>query len=247
MTTVTTDSRRADASILLGSCAAIAVGIYVAATVLGGLLDPTYSHLSMHISELTSSHAPNRTLLASLYVGYLALVGVGIALRAQPHAGRWLTAASWLLVATGLVGILLVTWFPQDSYGYPATAAGTAHIALAGVAALTAIGAMLTAARGFTRETGWARLGRLSIVAAVAMLVAGLGGAIGTAIDSPYMGLLQRLSIAYSCSGSRPSPGTASSLADAALPKGVHSNREVLLRFKGSSQHRLVVKSVGGR
>lgn len=196
MTIATADSAGRRPSIVLAWCAATAVAIYVAATVLGGLLDPDYSHLSMHISELTSSHAPNRTPLAGLYVAYnLTLAGFGVALRRQPRSGRWLAAASWLLVATGLVGVLLVTWFPQDSYGYPATGAGTGHIVLAGMAALTAIVAMLTAGRGFVRETRQPLLGRLSTLAALTMVVAGLAGAVGTAMDSPYLGLLQRLSI----------------------------------------------------
>lgn len=184
------------ASMAAAWCAAAAVAIYITATLIGGLLDPTYSHVSMHVSELTSSYAPNRTLLAGLYVGYnIALVGLGIALRRHPRSGPWMAAASWLLIATGLIGVLLVTWFPQDSYGYPATTAGTGHIILAAVAALTAIIAMLTGGRGFSHEIGHTRLGRLSILVAVAMLVAGLGGAVATAIDSRYMGLLQRLSI----------------------------------------------------
>lgn len=196
MTIATADSAGRRPSIVVAWCAATAVAIYVAATVLGGLLDPDYSHRSMHISELTSSHAPNRSLLAGLYVGYnLALVGFGVALGRHPRAGPRLAAASWLLVATGLIGVLLVTWFPQDSYGYPATAAGTGHIILAGVAVLTSVGSMLTAGRGFVRETRQPLLGRLSTLTALTMVVAGLAGAVGTAIDSPHVGLLQRLSI----------------------------------------------------
>jgi hypothetical protein len=57
MTTATAGSGQVRPSIALVWCAAAAVGIYIAATVLGGLLDPSYSHLSMHISELTSSQA----------------------------------------------------------------------------------------------------------------------------------------------------------------------------------------------
>ena len=181
---------------LTGGLAAAAAAVYVGATVLGGLLDPGCSHVSMHVSELTSSHAPNRALLAALYVGYnLALAGVGLALLRSVVRTRGLTVASGSLVLTAAVGILLVTWFPQDSYGYPATTAGGLHIALAGIAALLSIVAMIAAGRAFRSDERWAPLTRPSIWAALVMVGTGAVGAAATALLSPFMGVLQRLSI----------------------------------------------------
>lgn len=180
---------------LVGWSAVTAVVLYVLATVLGGVLDPGYSHLSMHISELTSSHAPNRMPLSGLYVVYnLSLAVLGFGLWQHLRRSPWSTSAAALLVVTGMGGILLVTWFPQDSYGDPATAAGTAHIILAGIVALTAMLAMVTASRAL-RPPASATLGRFSLVAAAAMFGSGLVGAIGTALESPYMGALERLPI----------------------------------------------------
>jgi hypothetical protein len=181
---------------LVGGLAATAAAVYVGATVLGGLLDPGYSHVAMHVSELTSSHASNRAFLAALYVGYnLALAGVGLALLRSVLRTRAMTVASASLVLTAAVGILLVTWFPQDSYGHPATTAGAVHIALAGVAALLGIVAMIAAGRAFRRDERWAPLARLSVWAAIVMVGTGAVGAAATAVSSPLMGLLQRLSI----------------------------------------------------
>lgn len=184
------------ASTLIGLSAAAAVVIYVAATVLGGLLDPGYSHMSMHVSELTSSHAPNRALLAALYTGYnIALGGMALGLLRSVKWSRSLPIASWSLLATAGVGVLLVSVFPQDSYGYPSTTPGAMHIVLAGVAALLFVVAIVTMARAFRRDPGWTPLAPISTVAAVAVLVTGLAGAIGAATASGYMGLLQRLNL----------------------------------------------------
>ena len=183
-------------SVFVGWWATTAVGIYVTATVLGGLLDPSYSHVSMHVSELPSSHAPNRVLLAGMYVGYnAALGGLGFALLKHLKRSRWLVVASWLLVANAVAGVLTVTWFPQDSYGYPSTTAGAVHISLGGVLALLSILVMFTAGRAFRSHMAWATLGRFSTAAAVVMVVTGLATAVATAAASPYMGLLERLPI----------------------------------------------------
>lgn len=145
------------ASVYLGWCAAVAVVVYVGATVLGGLLDPAYSHVSMHVSELTGSRAPNRTPLTALYIAYnVALAGLGLTLlRALPKS-RSLTVAACSLGAIAMTGVLLVTWFPQDSYAYGVeprcpleppicTSAGTVHLWLGGLSVLLIILTTVTA------------------------------------------------------------------------------------------------------
>ena len=68
-------------SAVAGAAALVAVTAYVATTVLGGWSDPRYSHVADSISELTSSLAPNRSLLALGYLAYnLALVVLVLAL-----------------------------------------------------------------------------------------------------------------------------------------------------------------------
>jgi hypothetical protein len=183
-------------SVAVGTIAAVAVAVYVGATVLGGLLDPGYSHLSMHISALTASDAPDRTLLAALYAGYnLLLAALGIAmLRALPRS-RSLVVASSSLMITSVVGVLLVTLFLQDLYGAPTTTGGTIHIALAGVGALLTVVVMVAAGRAFRVSPLWRGLARLSMFAAAFTIASGLVAAIGTAAMSPWMGLLERLPI----------------------------------------------------
>lgn len=188
-------------------CAAVAVAIYVGATILGGLLDPAYSHVSMHVSELTGSQAPNRVSLAALYIAYnAALGGLGLTLLGSLVRSKWVKVASWSLVAVAVTGVLLVTWFPQDSYAYGSaprcplqpptcTTAGTVHIWLGAVTVLLIILAMVAAGRAFRLHPSWATLGRLSTVAAVAMLLTGLAGVVAPAAASSYAGLLERLPI----------------------------------------------------
>ena len=85
--------------------------------------------------------------------------------------------------------------FPQDSYGYPATTAGTIHIVLAAVASLLIILALVAAGRAFRGDPGWARLAGVSTLTAVVMVLTGAVAAVATAADRPYMGLAERLPI----------------------------------------------------
>lgn len=169
-----------------------AVVAYVGTTVLGGAIVPGYSHVSDSVSSLTSPGGAHREVLAVGFAAYnAAVVAVGLAL---PHLASRprlpLRIAGWLLVACGVAGVLMLEPFPQDAMGAPLTPAGTVHIVLAGVSALTLVVAITLAGLAWRREPDWRRLWVFSLVAAAAILVTGGVGA--AFITSPYFGLLER-------------------------------------------------------
>src|SRR3954454_8364544 len=180
--------RRASASGLA------AVAVYVAATVLGGLLHPGYSHIRDAISELTASHAAHRAPLAVLYVAYnLLLVGFAWGLLRAWPAARLLQRAFVLMVVGSAAGIAQVTVFPQDSTGSPATISGALHIALAGISALLCVVIALMYGIAF-RRAGLARRAWVPafVVAAFLLLI---GPAAAASVRGPVMGLLERFTI----------------------------------------------------
>jgi hypothetical protein len=184
-----------DAALTLAARSGLAaVAVYVSATILGGRLHPGYSHIRDSISELTASHAVDRVLLAALFVAYNALLAVFAwgCWRAAPRL-RTLRNAFGLIVVTAASGIAQVTTFPQDSSGTPATTAGAAHIALAG---LSAFGCVVTAVMygvAFRRL----RLRRSSWVPcfAVAGFLLLVGPLAAVNVGGPLMGLYERLTI----------------------------------------------------
>src|SRR5215211_2736948 len=103
-------------------CGIAAAVVYVGTVILGGLLRPGYSHISMAISELVSEGAPNRSLLSSSFLVYnilISLFGAGLILQVngQPQgliSGR---IGSLALIAVGLAGILMEVAFPQEPGG----------------------------------------------------------------------------------------------------------------------------------
>lgn len=181
---------------LASVCGIGAVAIYVGATVLGGMLDPAYSQVSRTVSELTAAGAPDRVLLAILYVGYNVLVAAfGYAIhRVAPQEPR-LRVGMYLLMAGSVAGIGLVTVLPTDLAGRPITPVGAAHIVVAGVAALLTVATTFVMAAGFRRVAALRPLVRGSFVAGGAIVLAGPLSALAVASGSPYAGVFERVTI----------------------------------------------------
>jgi Protein of unknown function (DUF998) len=171
-----------------------AVAVYVAATILGGLISPGYSHVRNAISELTASHAAHRVPLAALYVAYnVLLVGFAHGLVRPGPASRLLRSAFGLGAVASTAGIAQVTLFPQDSTGSPGTTAGALHIALAGLSALLCVVTAAIYGVAFRRE----RLPRAAWVPAfaVAAFLLLVGPVAAASVGGPLMGLLERFTI----------------------------------------------------
>ena len=81
--------------------------------------------------------------------------------------------------------------FPQDPMGSPTTTAGSLHIALAGLSAMSLVVSRLMFARAWQKDPVWMRLRRFSLIAAIAILITGAVGAL--LVRSPAFGLLERL------------------------------------------------------
>jgi hypothetical protein len=174
----------------------------VVATALGGALRPGYSHLAEAVSELTAAGAPNKALLDPLYALYdlLALLfGIGVFLAigglVRGRAARAGRLGAGLLILGGLFSLAFY-FFPQDPGGPPVTLAGTVHLALAGVVALTSLLAILLIGLSVRNAPGLRGYGAFSLIAAAVALGAGsltplaISGAL-----SAYLGLVERATI----------------------------------------------------
>lgn len=179
---------------LVGVFGISGVALYVGATVLGGLLDPHYSHIRNAISELTGSKAPNKVALAPIYIAYnLALVGFSVAVFRASSRSPLFRVAIALFAVAALSGIGQVTFFRQDSVGAPATAQGSFHLVLAGLSSVLTLAAAVLYGFAFRRDATWKKLSTLCFVAAGAVLVTAPGAAFS--IGSAYMGLFERITI----------------------------------------------------
>jgi hypothetical protein len=174
--------------------------IYTGTVILGGLLRPGYSHLSMAISELVAEGAPNRAFLSTLFLLYNILTGafgVGLLLKIKSHVQGSVSGivGASALIAVGLAGVLMELAFPQEPGGTATTFAGTMHFVMAGVASLGTMAAVLLLAFWFRKVPALAGYFAYSVISVAIIFISGGMTAAAMANQSPLFGLLERITI----------------------------------------------------
>jgi hypothetical membrane protein len=168
--------------------------VYVLSVILGGLLWPGYSHVSQSISTLIMTTSPNQIFMQPLFWIYnLLLVAFSIGYyRWSQNILIKISAAFLFLVA--LSGILMLI-FPQDAINAPLSAHGLAHLIFAGVAALSTLVAIFLSAIGLWGRGGYKKLGVLSLVFGLVILITGPLTAMAPTAFPQYFGLSERITI----------------------------------------------------
>lgn len=185
---------------ILMLCGIAAAVVYTGTVILGGLLRPGYSHISMAISELVADGAPNRSLLSSLFLLYnllASIFGAGLFLQvnSQPRGRLSGMIGSLALIAVGVAGILMELAFPQEPGGTATTFTGTMHFVMAGIASLGTMIAVLMLALWFKGIPALRSHVRYSILSLVVIFVSGGLTAAALANQHPLFGLIERITI----------------------------------------------------
>jgi hypothetical protein len=170
-----------------------AAAVYAGATAAGSVLDPQYSQIRQHVSDLTASGASTWAALVGPYVAYnLLVLAFAISLYlASPRGWLWSTGLG-LLAVNVLAGVGMVTWFREDAGGVPTTFAGAGHLVLAGVSSLTIVVGSIAFGFAFRRAAAWRPLAAFSFTVAVGFAILGPLAAIATAAESELAGLAER-------------------------------------------------------
>ncbi|MFC1956770.1 DUF998 domain-containing protein [Chloroflexota bacterium] len=174
-------------------CGIIAPIFYLLMAVIGGALILGYSHLSETVSELLVAGAPNRPLLATLMI-ISSVLGIlfPIGLHRGINEGKGSKVGpAFLIIASVLT--LFTTYFPQDPGGPPVTFAGTVHVVLIIPMVILSLGAFLAFWRRLKSDSRWSGYDKYSLVTFIIAIPLGVISAVS--LDSPYVGLLERLSV----------------------------------------------------
>jgi hypothetical protein len=178
----------------LALCGLSAVVLYVFTTAAGSLLDPSYSQVRQHVSDLTASGSPTRDRLVAPYLFYNALVAMfAIGLYVESTRGLLFKLGLGALLLNSLAGVMMVTVFPEDLGGSPVTVAGTGHLVFAGVSVLCTVAIAFLYGFAFRRTS--ARLSGISFAIGAGVLVFGPAAAVATAAGSDLAGLAERVPI----------------------------------------------------
>jgi hypothetical membrane protein len=175
--------------------------VFLAVTVLAGLLKPGYDIREQAVSDLAvGAHGWLQT--ANFFALGVAMIASALALAPGcRHAGRSPSAVA-LLAGAG-AGMFTVGLFPTDLAGAPATTSGAVHNTLSLGVFLALIAAAALHGRALRRartDIGLARYLRLTAVGVFAVLVvfALFAGDVGDPLH-PVSGLIERVFIAGAC------------------------------------------------
>jgi hypothetical protein len=166
--------------------------LYIVTVLAGGAVLPGYDPVTDPISALTAAGRPGIKWIEAGFGLYnlllVAFAGAGWTLADRAWRPVFLT-----LMVTAGAGLLM--WpFAMDMPGAAVSAAGLAHLGLAGVASLSTIAAVWLSA------VNWHRLGHrqmrwFSSMCLAVIALSGVAAATGAALGWPIVCLLERLTI----------------------------------------------------
>ena len=181
-------------------CGILSPLFYLLMTILGGMMRPEYSHTYHAVSELLERGAPNKLILDILLVisNLLnILFGFGVLQLVRIHQQKHRTGivAASLLIAAGVLGLTITVFFPMEPRQLPLTFPGLMHLILVGVLSILGIITIFLFAVWFKQQTDYTKYGAYSFITVIIIIVTGAVAAASAIIESPLMGLAERITI----------------------------------------------------
>jgi len=185
---------------ILFLCGVFSPLLYIAMTIVGGALRPDYSHIYHAVSELLEAGAPNKFLMDSILAssnitGIFFGVGVLLLVQSSQQKRQIGLAGAFCLLAIGLIGLLITIFFPMEPRHLPMTFPGLMHLILVGVLFILSILTPVLMGIWLKKQPAYAGYGSYSFISAILILVTGVFAAAMAIIESPIMGIAERLTI----------------------------------------------------
>jgi hypothetical membrane protein len=181
-----------------GYFAIAAAALYVGTTATGSLLDPSYSQIRQHVSDLTATGASTDAELAPPFILYNLLVfAFAMNLHTAFRRIRLVRIGLGLLTANAIAGVMMVTWFTEDLGGTPTTPAGIGHVVFASVSSIAIVLGSFVYGLAFQRMgRSWRTMSLLSFGVGILFILAAPFAVMATAANSDLAGLAERAAIA---------------------------------------------------
>ena len=126
---------------ILAICGMLSPIIYTSMWIIGGKLNPDYSHIRQDVSSLLAVGAPNKKLLDKFIIlsSTLSLIFyIGLHWGINNGAGSILGPA--LFIISGVLGVLVALFFPLDEEGKMVTTKAKMHLGLISLSGIFCIG-----------------------------------------------------------------------------------------------------------
>jgi len=178
----------------LAICGIVAPIIWVAALVIGNILDPTYSQVVKTVSELIERGAPNRDLLNGIFVIYnLFSIAFAVGLYYGLSKGWTRTVVVVALIINGVLGVAWILFFPLDVNGASISLTGMLHLVVGLIVIPLTFAIELAFWRSARKDDRWRSYGKFSLAIFAATLISGLLTV--ALLNSDIRGLLERIFI----------------------------------------------------
>ena len=162
--------------------------------ILGGILQPDYSHIRDDVSSLMAVDAPNKKLFDKFIISSSTLLFVFyIGLHWGVNGGEGSIIGPILFVLSGLFGVLVALFFPLDAGGEITTTRGKMHLILIAISGILATVGMVAMWFRLESIAGWSVFATFSLITAIVSLILVVISAF-TATSS-YFGLIERFMV----------------------------------------------------
>jgi hypothetical protein len=162
--------------------------------ILGGILDPEYSHMRQDVSSLIAVDAPNKKLLDKFIISSSTLLFIFyLGMHWGINNGTGSVLGPILFMASGLLGVLVALFFPLDAGGELVTTRGKLHLILIAISGILATAGMVVLWFQLAADTVWNTFATFSMITGILSLI--LVMATSFATKSNYLGLVERLMV----------------------------------------------------
>jgi hypothetical protein len=179
---------------ILAICGMLSPIIYTLMWIIGGLLQPDYSHIRDDVSSLMAVDAPNKNLFDKFIITSSTLLFIFyLGLHWGVNNGLGSIIGPILFIISGFLGVLVALFFPLDAGGEIVTTRGKMHLILIAISGILATAGMV--AMWFRLESvfEWSAFATFSLFTAIVSLILVIISSF-TATSS-YFGLIERLMV----------------------------------------------------
>ena len=178
---------------ILAICGMLSPIIYTVMWIIGGRLQPDYSHIKNDISSLFAVGAPNRQLMQIfIIISSVLLFLFYLGLHKGLNDGGSIIGP-YLFILASILGILIAFLFPLDEDGKIVTWRGKMHLILVIAMGILTIAGMIALWLRLNSLTSWSTFATYSLVSAVIALILMIISSIF--IKGNYRGLLERIGV----------------------------------------------------
>ncbi len=157
---------------ILAICGMLSPIVYTVMWILGGILQPDYSHIRDDISSLFAVSAPNKGLMQSFIVTSSVLLFVFyIGLHEGINDGGGSIVGPVLFLTSSVLGILVALFFPLDAGGEIITLRGKMHLILVVGSGLLTIAGMVALWFRLQSVEVWSAFATYSLISAIFALI----------------------------------------------------------------------------